>query len=404
MGFSHSPKIATDNLVFYYDTGNSLKSYKGEPTTNYVTDSSILQNGWNGSYTLLDSSTKSFQLNVNNFHTDGAGWRSFMWDMRSYAGSAVTISATVEVPNDSPGNFAWVMIGQANTRDTGTTTATYLGYSSASERYQKSTSNTERITWSGIVGNTGTANQPNGIIGFTVWYNGGTIGTDSFIKVSNVQIELKSHATPFVNGTRSVTDSLLDLTGTKTINLANSSFTSDALTAFDGSGDYFDLGSDQVFKTTGGWTVESVVKYDVVAGGYNNVTSPANFIGSDTNAYNSWYWSVLSNKLALWNKSPGVWKYGSTTLQANTWYHTVLVCYDSGTQYQMYLNGVAEGGDHTTYSWNAAYAGLRVRYLGAAGSLRYTNGTMPTMKIYDRALSAEEVLQNFNATRSRFGM
>ena len=69
-------KIAgADALVFAYDTGDTRNSYKGEPTTNYTTDSGILQNGWSGGFSLLDSSTKSFQLNVSNFHTDNRGWR-----------------------------------------------------------------------------------------------------------------------------------------------------------------------------------------------------------------------------------------------------------------------------------------------------------------------------------------
>jgi hypothetical protein len=175
---------------------------------------------------------------------------------------------------------------------------------------------------------------------------------------------------------------------------------------FDGTNDYIDLGSDITFKTTGGWTVESVVKYDSVAGAYNNITSPANFIGADAITYNSWYWSVSNNKLALWDRSPGIWKYGSTTLQADTWYHAVLVSYDSGTSYQMYLNGVAEGGDHATYSWNVSYSGLKVRYIGRGNSsnIRLVSGNISVTKIYNRALSAKEVLQNYNAQKSRFGL
>lgn len=208
------------------------------------------------------------------------------------------------------------------------------------------------------------------------------------------------------NTTISSTNSLIDLTRSENIDVSNVSFDSIAQPTFDGTDDYIDLGSDITFKSSGGWTVESVVKYDSVAGGYNNVTSPANFIGADGITYNSWYWSVLSSKLALWNRSPGVWKYGSTTLQADTWYHAVLVSYDSGTSYQMYLNGEAEGGDHTSYSWNSDYAGLKVRYIGRGNSsnTRLVNGEIAVTKIYNRALSAEEVNENYLGYKSRFGI
>ncbi len=35
---------------------------------------------------------------------------------------------------------------------------------------------------------------------------------------------------------------------------------------------------------------------------------------------------------------------------------------------------------------------------------RYLNGSIPTIQIYNRALLAEEVLQNYNATKGRFGL
>ena len=203
---------------------------------------------------------------------------------------------------------------------------------------------------------------------------------------------------------------LSDLIGTNNGTFVNSPTYSSAnggSIVFDGTDDYVDLGSDKVFKTTGGWTVESWVNYDVIPTTYNNTTSPANFIGSETdNTHNSWYWSVLESKLSLWNISPGVWKHGSTILQAYTWYNAVLVCYNSGTSYQMYLNGIAEGGDHTAYSWNASYSGLTIRYIGRgnSGNVRLVDGKIPITKVYDRALTAQEIQQNFIATRSRFSI
>jgi hypothetical protein len=176
--------------------------------------------------------------------------------------------------------------------------------------------------------------------------------------------------------------------------------------SLDGTDDYIDLGADKVIKTSGGWTVESWIKFDTIPGSWNNVTSPGNFIGSDSISYNSWYWSVLSGKLALWNLSPGFWKYGSTTLQANTWYNAALVSYNDGVTYQMYLNGVAEGGDHTSASWVSTYSGLRIRYMGRgnSGNVRQVDGKIPSTRVYDRVLTAAEVLQNFNATKSRFSL
>ena len=216
--------------------------------------------------------------------------------------------------------------------------------------------------------------------------------------------------TPLVNTNGSAVLGLSDLSGNRNFGKSEGgvlySSANGGSIVFDGTDDYVDLGSDKVFKTTGGWTVESWVNYDVIPTTYNNTTSPANFIGSETVTHNSWFWSVLESKLSLWNISPGVWKHGSTILQAYTWYNAVLVCYNSGTSYQMYLNGIAEGGDHTAYSWNASYSGLNIRYIGRGNSanVRLVDGKIPITKVYDRALSAAEISQNFIATRSRYGI
>ena len=171
--------------------------------------------------------------------------------------------------------------------------------------------------------------------------------------------------------------------------------------SFDGVNDYVDLGSEKTLKSSGGWTVSSWINLSQVNSG-----SLYNFIGSTDIVHNSWYWTVYQSKLALWNRSPGGWYYGSTTMQPNVWYNCVLVCSDSGTSYQMYLNGFAEGGTHTTYTWNGSYAGLIVRYIGRGNSTygRYFYGKYPQVSIYNRALTAQEIQQNYNATKGRFGL
>ena len=72
----------------------------------------------------------------------------------------------------------------------------------------------------------------------------------------------------------------------------------------------------------------------------------------------------------------------------------------------MYLNGVQEGGTHADYAFNASYSGLNVRYIGRGKSdiPRLVNGKIPVTKIYDRGLTSDEVSQNYNAYKSRFGL
>jgi hypothetical protein len=226
---------------------------------------------------------------------------------------------------------------------------------------------------------------------------------------SCMQVEQKSYVTNFVAGTRGTTVATgggwADLSGTGNngtlVNGVRESSDNLGSLLFDGTNDYVDLGSEKTFKSSGGWTVSSWINLSEV-----NYGSLYNFIGSANIVHNSWYWTVYQSKLALWNISPGGWYFGSTTIASNTWYNSVLVCNGSGTSYQMYLNGIAEGGTHTTYTWNASYSGLVVGYIGRgdAANGRYFYGKYPQVSIYNRALTAAEIQQNFNATRSRFGI
>jgi len=105
----------------------------------------------------------------------------------------------------------------------------------------------------------------------------------------------------------------------------------------------------------------------------------------------------------------------SSTIQTNTWYQTVGTYDLSSTK--VYLNGSLQ--NTTSYSsagiilsgGNGQTAGIgclfsRFGNVGTGATRRYGtfNGNISVVKYYNRALSATEVAQNFNATRSRYGL
>ena len=174
--------------------------------------------------------------------------------------------------------------------------------------------------------------------------------------------------------------------------------------SLNGSSDYLDLGDDKDFKTSGGWTVSTWFKHDVAETGLGN------FIGSNVITYNSWYWSVHGQKLALWDLSPGnVWKYGNTTIAADTWYHATLVSDANNTHYYCYLNGeddMSSGWSSYNGSWQSSKSGLRIGYIGRGNGAngRYIDGNVASTHVWSRALTAAEIKQNFNQQRARFGV
>jgi len=85
-----------------------------------------------------------------------------------------------------------------------------------------------------------------------------------------------------------------------------------------------------------------------------------------------------------------------TTISTGVWYYGVMT-YD-GTTRKIYLNGNLDGSD-TPSSPNITLNGTM--YLGRVNS-HYFVGQMGPTHIYNRALSANEVLHNYNALKSRF--
>ena len=94
----------------------------------------------------------------------------------------------------------------------------------------------------------------------------------------------------------------------------------------------------------------------------------------------------------------------TVSTSTGNWYNIVCT-YNNSSPYtkQLYLNGVEQTG---SIVGAAAYAGSGTFRLGAtySSSGQYGNGSYAGMKMYNRILSATEVLQNYNATKTRFGL
>jgi hypothetical protein len=171
---------------------------------------------------------------------------------------------------------------------------------------------------------------------------------------------------------------------------------------FDGVNDYVDYGYDiNISLNNQGWTAEYWFNT-------KSASTLQHFNSAENDEFNANWLAILNSKLAVWNRSPGYWRYGSTIIQSNTWYQAVFVCDAGGINYRYYINGIREGGDHVDNVWNEIYSLFDTRYIGRYefnGSYsRYFVGEISKVSIYNRALSAEEILQNYNATKGRYGL
>ena len=109
--------------------------------------------------------------------------------------------------------------------------------------------------------------------------------------------------------------------------------------------------------------------------------------GSDgTNTYNRSSTATVNNN--TWRNIVAVYTTNTTTLGSNTT--------------SIYIDGVLSNGTGTlgglVYATTTDTIQIGRRPTGA-----YWSGSVSNIQIYNRALSATEILQNYNATKSRFG-
>jgi hypothetical protein len=145
-----------------------------------------------------------------------------------------------------------------------------------------------------------------------------------------------------------------------------------------------------------------------------NSTADQVFIGMQ-------YGTGSNNSFALW-VSGGTFYFGvntggtfyqsaSSTPSTSTWYHLVHT-YNGTTQY-LYINGVlvttynSAASGNITYDTSNTLLAIGADFNGTGyntGPTLFVNGKMPIVKIYNIALSAAQVLQNYNAIKGRFGL
>jgi hypothetical protein len=95
----------------------------------------------------------------------------------------------------------------------------------------------------------------------------------------------------------------------------------------------------------------------------------------------------------------------TTTLTNNTWYHIVLVRDLTGTQkLYWYINGSEDKNESATYSSAATSSESTTIFQNGSGGQEYTLADLGILRIYNSALTAAQVSQNFNAQKSRFGL
>ena len=164
---------------------------------------------------------------------------------------------------------------------------------------------------------------------------------------------------------------------------------------FNGSSDFFPVTRTLSVPLT----ISGFIKYIDPSKALNTFMNgqPHNTLAISLNRNGSGNLQVFIGNGSAWLGTPSI--NSSTTISANTWYHITFTC--NGTISTLYLNGVNVGTSTNIPSGFGSYF-----YFGHltdnASSSEYLKGNIANVQLYTKSLSAVEVLQNYEAQKSKF--
>ncbi len=215
--------------------------------------------------------------------------------------------------------------------------------------------------------------------------------------ITGVQYETTSVPSPYigVGQTRSSTQSILDLAAANTITPTSLTYLTNTTFSFNGSSNSLHFGNISS-NFTADLTVETIIRLNAGPGDWVRIVGTGGNSGNRT--FGLWY---STSRTLLWQRygagDPSIQP--ANVLATGTWYHVVATT--SGSNHTIYLNGISIGTGSGAGPWAASGENITV---GFAGFHTYLNGFVPLVRLYNRALSAAEIQQNFNSLRGRYSL
>ena len=199
-------------------------------------------------------------------------------------------------------------------------------------------------------------------------------------------------------GSGTTVNNLISSTTATLTNGTGFSTSNGGLWTFDGTDDYIQVNTTTT-PATGAFTIEFIYQISNTGGRggmfERNPSSPYNGVTLGQGGANNWCFSVN-------NGSQNV-TYCATYPTTNTWYHDVGV-YDGVNTVTFYRNGVLLGTTTGSTLGNLDTGGTRddLRIFRRDSNSGVIGGKVSNFRTYNIALTAAEVLQNYNAQKSRF--
>lgn len=421
MGNNSYSSIVNDGLAFAFDT-YSIRSYKGPETQNKL--SSLSATTGTGSGYVLTSSSEVVDIPgvgvvpVTNCFLQNTGGSWCCVNFMNFGNTGQTLSGSTV--------YTYLLLYRVDSGYRGGNFMYRYEYNS-SGTYQTEAGvydDSRRVHlgngWYYAWGTFTTAASTNNLTGYSFSYMYSNYSDKySWAKIALIQGDysgLHPKYWPALGETRTSSQVLYDLTGTKTIqpyNLNTTSYSSDmTCLTLDGNNQYLYTNGDSYWNAwspdgtygNAALTIELIFKSSDTGGFL--VSRPWNGSGQ----YN--YYMTDSGFALHSNASAASFGYSSICTGANV--H--MVWWMNESQFGVYKNGEVyvaatnhglsgHGGSSGTNAFGTLFGSLYPYGQGWGGNTGFSvAGKYYVGRIYNRVLSEPEVKQNFNATRGRYGL
>jgi hypothetical protein len=225
----------------------------------------------------------------------------------------------------------------------------------------------------------------------------GNISTNIIKKGLVFNMDFANRASYPKTGT-TATDTINSLIGTLS---STPTFDTDAGGNFDLDGtDYIDIGAVTEMNSTTKMTISYWCK--------KSASNKDMVIGSQLSSTNGFWLQWYSDGNVYWNPRNGSSNNRSYALTYTSDWICLTGTYDGSlsqsNRCKTYVNGVLVlDGTGTPPASFSSTAGNSFRISGLGGSF-YSDGNVANVQIYNRALSSNEILHNYNALKGRFGL
>ena len=402
MAVSIGGGIVKDGLVFHL-TQNNINAYRGKPTTNLFTAN---PDGWGqrpaADKTILTDETYRGGTIYRLADADGVTYGTYV---DNYIGQSFTHSTTAGTGFTL--SFDCRPITRSGVAKTPYQNCVWVWYSSNSQVVYFD--DLPLNEWTHV---TITCQSSSSYTNIYPRFDYDNVIVD----IANVQFEQNDFATPYagLNGTRATTGVFYDATGNHTINAASMNYPTDGTANFTAQAHNITVDSN-TFTMPLEKTLSIWIKSDRSLSATDNWEVGFVNQGSVSGSMFGFMYGVGSCQ------DLGYWGYGSpydmsVESTTNKWssdgnWHNGVITMDASRNVRVYVDGVAKQFlKHSDYTTLVDYVTMPtnttnyflINSRGAWSGMTYVN--LDDVMVYDRALTAKEVAQNYEAGRALHGL